>query len=98
MWNLLDNFCRVANDNFLSQIFLALLIALHHAEGRPEAAQSGGLNYGLSDNSILQFGRLANDGFPKPPPEGHVCMDKVVEVEETIYDEEMRRVTWEFSQ
>ena len=98
MWNPLNNYCKVANDKVLSQIFFALLIALHHAEGRPEAAQSGGLNYDLSDNSILQFGRLANDGFPKPPPEGHVCMDKVVEVEETIYDEEMRRVTWEFSQ
>ena len=83
--------------SFISQLSFALLIALHNAEGRPEAAQSGH-NYDFSDNSILQFGRLANDGFPKPPPEGHICMDKVVEVEETIYDEEMRRVTWKFSQ
>ena len=45
---------------------------------------------------MLQFGRLANDGFPDSDqlPEGHVCMDKVVQVEETIYDEEMRRVTF----
>ena len=38
----------------------------------------------------MQFGRLANDGYPENLPEGHVCMNKVVEVEETIYDEEMR--------
>ena len=42
--------------------------------------------------NTLQFGRMANDGYPEDLPEGHVCMNKVVEVEETIYDEEMRRV------
>ena len=76
----------------------ALLVAL--AAGEPEAAQSTSYSLlneldGVAD-SVLQFGRLANDGFPDSDqlPEGHVCMDKVVEVEETIYDEEMRRVSF----
>ena len=59
------------------------------AEARPEAVQDD-ISYGNYGNSIMQFGRLANDGFPENLPEGHVCMNKVVEVEETIYDEEMR--------
>ena len=41
----------------------------------------------------MQFGRLANDGYPENLPEGHICMNKVIEVEETIYDEEMRLET-----
>jgi hypothetical protein len=41
-------------------------------------------------SQVLQFGRLDNDGFPSNLPAGHICMDKVVQVEETIYDEEMR--------
>ena len=70
------------------QLSFALVIALG-AEARPEAAQHD-ISYGNHGNSILQFGRLANDGYPEDLPEGHVCMNKVVEVEETIYDEEMR--------
>jgi hypothetical protein len=41
-------------------------------------------------SQVLQFGRLDNDGFPDILPEGHICMDKVVEVKETTYDEEQR--------
>ena len=61
------------------------------AEARPEAAQHD-ISYGAHGNSIMQFGRLNNDGLPAEEdlPEGHVCMNKVVEVEETVYDEEMR--------
>ena len=71
------------------QLSFTLVIALGVAEARPEAVQDD-VSYGNYDNSIMQFGRLANDGFPENLPEGHVCMNKVVEVEETIYDEEMR--------
>ncbi len=40
--------------------------------------------------NILSFGRLDNDDFPADLPDGHICMDKVVMVDETKYDEEMR--------
>ena len=62
------------------------------AAARPEAAQHD-ISYGNHGNSIMQFGRLANDGYPENLPEGHICMNKVIEVEETIYDEEMRLET-----
>ena len=70
------------------QLSFALILALG-AKARPEAAQHD-IGFGNHGNSILQFGRLANDGYPENLPDGHVCMNKVVEVEETIYDEEMR--------
>jgi len=73
----------------LITLSFALVIAIGVAEARPEAAQHD-MSYGAHDNSIMQFGRLNNDDFPENLPEGHVCMDKVVQVEETIYDEEMR--------